>query len=100
MMEKMLLWENMLPFLVAIAKFLREGEKQQNQRTKVTRERQRIKSRQVGGRLITPEPEAVSSPQLDGLPWSGQVHLKRLGRIMLDISKALNLDLFPEMTRI
>ena len=40
------------------------------------------------------------SPQLDGLPWSGQVHLKRLGRIMLDISKALNLDLFPEMTLI
>ena len=27
----MLLWVNMLPFLVAIAKFLREGEKQQNQ---------------------------------------------------------------------
>ena len=51
MMEKMLLWENMLPFLVALAKFLREGEKQQNQRTKVTRETQRIKSRQVGGGL-------------------------------------------------
>lgn len=42
----MLLWENM-PFLVALAKFLREGEKQQNQRTKVTRRHKGLQAREV-----------------------------------------------------